>query len=56
MLNSSDYSQKDKEAASAAVFRTIANTIMPNSIDMVEDIPANHPSGWLPILDTEMRI
>ena len=45
-----------REAASAAVFRTIANTILPNSIKMVEDTPGKHPSGYLPILDTEMKV
>merc|ERR1712240_557678 len=29
---------------------------MPNSIKMIEDTPGNHASGFLPILDTEMKI
>ena len=55
-LFSSDYTLKDREAASAAVFREITNSIMPKSIKMKEDIPDNHPSGFLPILDTEMKV
>ena len=55
-LYNSDYTLKDKEAASVAVFREIANSIMSNSIKMKEDIPGNHSSGFLPILDTEMKV
>ena len=45
-----------KEAASAAVFKEIANTILPRSIKMVEDTPGKHASGFLPILDTQMKV
>ena len=45
-----------REAASSVVFITIANTILPNSIKMVEDTPGKHPSGYLLILDTEMKV
>ena len=55
-LYNSEYSQEEKEAASASVFRDIANHILPKSIRMVEDTPGKHQSGFLPILDTEMRI
>ena len=50
----SQHSVEDRERASAAVFRTIANTILPRSIRMVEDVPWNHQSLYLPILETEM--
>ena len=55
-LAASEYSREDKERASAQVFREIANMCKPRSIKMVEDIPQNHSSGFLPILDTQMCI
>ena len=54
--NSSVHTQEDREKGSAAIFRTITNTIFPRSIRMVEDVPWNHLSLHLPILDTEMRV
>ena len=44
-LYNSDYTQVDKERASAAVFRMIANTILPDSIVMVEDVPGDPQHG-----------
>ena len=41
-----------EEAASARVFREIANTILPDSIRMKEDVPSAHQRRALPILDT----
>ena len=38
------------------MFREIANVCKPRSIWMVEDLPGNHSSGYLPILDTAMRV
>ena len=52
----SQYTGSDREKDSARVFREIANTILPSSIRMVEDTPHHHPSQYLPILDTEMRV
>ena len=48
--------QAQREKESAIVYRLIANDILPRSIRMKEDIPSNHPSGCLPILDTQMEI
>ena len=45
-----------EEAASARIYREVANTILPSSVRMKEDVPSNHPSGAIPILDTEMWI
>ena len=45
-----------EEAASARVFREIANTILPDSIRMKEDVPSAHQRRALPILDTEMWV
>ena len=55
-LAQSDHTTADRELASAKIFREIANIILPRSIKMVEDTPHGHPSGYLPILDTEMRV
>ena len=52
----SEYSISDRENNSAMVFKQIANTILPKSIRMVEDTPHNHSNGYLPILDTEMKV
>ena len=41
---------------SAAVYREVANTILPTSIKMKEDTAGNHPSHRIPILDTEMAV
>ena len=51
-----EHTLEDRERASARVFREIANTILPRSVRMVEDTPWNHQSGYLPILDTEMKV
>ena len=40
----SEYTMKEKEEVSRAVFRQIANTILPKSIKVVEDTPDKHPS------------
>ena len=50
------HTREERERASAEVFRNIANTCKPRSVRMVEDIPLNHQSGYLPILDTQMCI
>ena len=44
----------DQEAHTAALFRDIANSVMPNSIVMVEDTASRHGNKKLPILDMEM--
>ena len=49
-----EHSLEDREKASAAVYRQIANTVLPRSIRMVEDTPHHHISGFLPILDMEI--
>ena len=38
----------------AIEMRKIANTIMPRSVEMEEDVPSNHQNSKLPILDMEM--
>ena len=45
-----------EEAASAAIFRQIANTFLPSGVKMKEDVPSAHPRRALPILDTEMWV
>ena len=45
-----------RERESAATFREIANEVLPDSVRMVEDIPGNYVSGYLPILDTQMSV
>ena len=39
-----------------AVYRSIANDLLPKSVRMKEDTPGAHPNGRLPILDTEVQI
>ena len=51
-----DHTLTDREHDSAVIFRQIVNEILPMSVKMVEDIPGNHSSGFLPILDTEMAV
>ena len=55
-LASQDRTQAQKEAASTRMCREIANSILPSSVRMKEDVPSNHSNGALPILDTEMWI
>ena len=43
-------------ARTARLYRNIANTIMPRSVVMEEDIPENHSDGYLPILDCKMKM
>ena len=38
----------------AREIRKVANTVMPRSIVMEEDVPSTHLSGKLPIFDMEM--
>ena len=45
---------QEEEAASARIYREIANSILPSSIRMKEDVPSAHQRGALLILDTEM--
>ena len=56
MKSLSEHNLTDRERDSAAIFRQIANEILPMSVRMVEHIPGNHSSGFLPILDTEMAV
>ena len=51
-----EHTVNDRERNSAAVYRNIANDILPLSVKMVEDIPGNHSDGYLPILDTQMAV
>ena len=55
-LFNSDYTWREREAWSAAIFRSIANDLLPKSVRMKEDVPGAHPNGRLPILDTEVQI
>ena len=50
-----DDEQLPADLRTARLLRTIANTITP-MIQMQEDVPTNHPSGKLPILDLEVWI
>ena len=54
--HSTQHTRADRERHSAMVFRTIANEVVPDSVRMKEDVPANHPSGLLPILDTQVKM
>ena len=54
--NARTHTVEDRERHSASIYREIANTIRPRSVRMKEDIPANHPSGMLPILDCQMAV
>ena len=54
--NRQEHTQVEKEKYSAKIFREIANTCKPRSIRMVEDLPGNHETGYLPILDTVMKV
>ena len=54
--NRQEHTQVEKEKYSARIFREIANTCKPRSIQMVEDLPGNHETGYLPILDTAMKV
>ena len=45
---------EDDDKRVAREMRKIANTILPRSVVMEEDVPSNHSSGKLPILDMEM--
>ena len=54
--NSQPHTREQKERHSAAVFWEIANQALPLSVKMVEDTPGNHPSGFLPILDSQMAV
>ena len=56
LLALEDRTIAQEEAASARIYREVANSILPSSVRMKEDVPSNHPSGAIPILDTEMWI
>ena len=56
MKSNLEHTLIDRERNSAAIMREIANEILPLSVKMVEDIPGNHDSGYLPILDTQMVV
>ena len=45
-----------REINSAKIFRQIANDILPKTIRMKEDIPGNHSTKCIPILDTQMEV
>ena len=51
-----EHTRIEAERWSASVFREIATQAMPRSVWMVEDVPGNHPNGFLPILDTQMAV
>ena len=55
MKSLSEHNMTDRESDSVAIFREIANEILPLSVRMVENIPGNHPHGFLPILDTQIK-
>ena len=48
--------KEERVRNTARVYRIIANTIMPESIEMEEDVGYNHEDGYIPILDTRMRM
>ena len=54
LLALEDRTIAQEEAASARIYREVANTILPSSVRMKEDVPSNHPSGAIPILDTDV--
>ena len=45
---------EEEDRRVAKEMRKVANTIMPRSVVMEEDVPSNHPNRKLPILDMEM--
>ena len=47
---------ESKDRRTSRIYRILANTILPNSIQMEESIPEDHIDGYLPILDTKMRL
>ena len=55
-LNLQGASQIECERVLAAIFRTIANEMMPRCIRLKEDTPGNHSNGMIPILDTQMAL
>ena len=55
-VNSLQHTQDDKESWSAAIYKKIANEVLPNSVIMKEDTPGKHPHGLLPILDTKVCV
>ena len=48
--------QEEEEQHTAKILLEVANTIMPNSIQMKIDIPSNYDHKRLPILDMEMWV
>ena len=43
-------------ARTARLYKYIANRILPKSVEMEEDIGSNHNDGYIPILDTKMKV
>ena len=48
--------EEERVRNTARFYRVIAITIMPESIEMEEDVGCNHEDGYIPILDTKMRM
>ena len=44
---------QNNDAHTVSINRDIANTVLPRSVIMEEDVPSKHPSKKLPILDME---
>ena len=55
-LSTRETTQEDRERASAAIYRQVANEVLPRSVTMKEDTPGNHPNKMIPILDTQMAM
>ena len=47
---------ESKDRRTSRIYRILANTILPNSIQMEESIPEDHMNGYLPSMDTKMRL
>ena len=54
LLALEDRTTAQEEAASAKIYREIANSILPTGVRMKEDVPSNHQSGAIPILDRDV--
>ena len=56
LLTTDTSTDMDQDAHTAAIYRDVANTIMPRSIKMKEDVASNHHTEKLPILDMAMWV
>jgi hypothetical protein len=50
------HTHDDHQRQTAALFREVANTVLPDSVKMKEDTCPDHQTGRIPILDTEMWV